>query len=111
MEKIDLRNASKEEKEAIRIRTIRMYKQKKTQKEISIMLGVHKNSVNKWVKQYKLHGIKGLKESKRGHKEGIGRLLTLQQEQEIQKMIVDKMPDQLKLPFGLWTRKAIIELI
>lgn len=111
MEKIDLRNASKEEKEAIRIRTIRMYKQKKTQKEISIMLGVHKNSVNKWVKQYKLHGIKGLKESKRGHKEGIGRLLTLQQEQEIQKMIVDKMPDQHKLPFGLWTRKAIIELI
>ena len=111
MEKIDLRSASKEEKEAIRIRAIRMHKQKKSQKEISILLGVHKNSVNKWVKQYKTHGVKGLKESKRGHQEGVGRLLTLKQEQEIQKIIVDKMPDQLKLPFGLWTRKAIIELV
>ena len=111
MEKIDLRSASKDEKEAIRIRAIRMHKQEKSQKEISILLGVHKNSVNNWVKQYKTHGIKGLKESKRGHQEGVGRLLTLEQEQEIQKMIVNKMPDQLKLPFGLWTRKAIIELV
>jgi transposase len=26
-------------------------------------------------------------------------------------MIVDKMPDQLKLPYALWTRKAIVDLI
>ena len=26
-------------------------------------------------------------------------------------MILDKMPDQLKLPYGLWTRSAVIELI
>ena len=26
-------------------------------------------------------------------------------------MIVDTMPDQLKLPYALWTRKAVKELI
>jgi transposase len=26
-------------------------------------------------------------------------------------MIVDKMPEQMKLPFALWTRKAVKELV
>ena len=33
------------------------------------------------------------------------------QEKEIQRMIMDTMPDQLKLPFSLWTRKAVKELV
>ena len=33
------------------------------------------------------------------------------QEREIQRLIADKMPDQLKLPFALWTRAAVGELI
>ena len=39
MEKIDLRKAKKQEKEAIRIRAIIMHKQKIKQKEIAIFLG------------------------------------------------------------------------
>ncbi len=45
------------------------------------------------------------------NKMGEGRLLSSHQEQEIQNMIIDTMPDQLKLPYGLWTRPAIVELI
>jgi len=111
MEKIDLRKASTEEKEAVRIRAIRMYDQKKKQNEIAFLLGVHKNSIYQWVKLYKEQGKKGLKEVKRGRKKGYGKLLSNQQEIEVQKMIVDKMPDQLKLPYALWTRKAIVDLI
>jgi hypothetical protein len=37
--------------------------------------------------------------------------LSSQQEKEIQNMIVDKMPDQLKLDYALWTRKAVKELV
>jgi hypothetical protein len=33
------------------------------------------------------------------------------QEREIQRLIIDKTPDQLKFPFALWTRKAVQELI
>jgi len=62
-------------------------------------------------KNYKRFGYKGLKDKPQGHKKGIGRLLTSEQEQQIQNAIVDKMPEQLKLPFALWTRRAILELI
>ncbi len=111
MEKIDLRKANAEEKEAIRIRAIRMHKQGLKQNKIASLLGVHKNSIYQWVKIFKAQGKKGLKEEKRGRKKGSGKLLSAQQEKEIQNMIVDKMPDQLKLPYGLWTRKAIVDLI
>ena len=111
MGKYDLRKAKKEEKEALRLVAIKLHKQKKSQKEISILLNIHKNTIYKWVKRYKNGGIKGLKDQKQGHDEGIGRLLSAKQEKEIRDMIIDKMPEQLKLPFGLWTRKAIVELV
>jgi transposase len=111
MEKIDLREASKEEKEAIRIRAIRMYKKDLPQNQIALLLGVHRNSIHNWIISYNEKGNKGLKEVKRGRKKGDGKLLNIQQEKEVQKMIVDKMPDQLKLPYALWTRKAIVDLI
>jgi len=111
MEKIDLRKASTAEKEAIRIRAMMMYKQNINQNEIALLLGVHKNSIYQWVKIFKEQGKKGLKEVKKGRKKGDGKLLSNEQEKEVQKMIVDKMPDQLKLPYALWTRKAIVDLI
>jgi len=111
METIDLRKASKEEKEAIRIRAIRMYKKNLPQMQIALLLGVHRNSVHNWIISYHEKGNKGLKEVKRGRKKGDGKLLNKFQEKEVQMMIVDKMPDQLKLPYALWTRKAIVDLI
>lgn len=111
MEKTDLRTAKKSEKEAMRILAIKMSNKKITQKEISIILGVRAATISDWVKLYKQHGNKGLKEVKRGRKKGFGKLLSDTQEVEVQKMIIDKMPDQLKLPYALWTRKAIRDLI
>jgi transposase len=37
--------------------------------------------------------------------------LTCEQEKELQKLIQEKVPDQLKLPFALWTRIAVQQLI
>ena len=39
------------------------------------------------------------------------KLLRAKLETEIQRMITDTMPDQLKLPYALWTRKAVKEHI
>lgn len=111
MKKKDLRKAKKSEKEAMRFLAITMYTKNITQKEISLILGVRANTVSDWVKLYKQFGNKGLKEVKRGRKKGYGKLLSSTQELEVQKMIIDKMPDQLKLPYALWTRKAIRDLI
>jgi len=111
MKNTDLRTASKEVREDIRKRAIRMLEQGKTLKEISEILVVNKNSLTKWKSDFKKGGYEGLKEIQRGVKQGDNRLLSPAQEEKIQKIIVDKMPDQLKMPFGLWTRAAVKDLI
>jgi len=37
--------------------------------------------------------------------------LSADQEKEVQKVVREKCPDQLKFPFALWTRKAVLQLI
>ena len=58
----------------------------------------------------KSKGVKGLEDVKRGMKSEDRKLLKIEQESSIQKMILDVMPDQLKLPYALWTRKAVRDL-
>ena len=47
-----------------------------------------------------------------GHRPtGTGRALTPEQEREVQRLIRDHVPDQLKMSYALWTRQAVRELI
>lgn len=46
-----------------------------------------------------------------GRQSGDGRLLEAAQEALVRKLITDKTPDQLKMPFALWTRAAVAQLI
>jgi transposase len=47
-----------------------------------------------------------------GHRpRGSGRALTAEQEREVQRLIRDHVPDQLKMSYALWTRPAVRELI
>jgi transposase len=47
----------------------------------------------------------------RGTKPGERRILSMRQEKTIQRIIIDKYPDQLKFDFALWTREAVKKLI
>jgi transposase len=47
----------------------------------------------------------------RGRKTGDFRTLSEHQEKEVQTAIKDKDPNQLKLPFALWTRRAVQQLV
>ena len=111
MEKFDFRKPTSNERLNFRKRGIILIKSGKTQKEVAKIFGVRENTVSSWVKSYKSSGLKGLEDIKRGVKSEDKKLLSSQQEIGIQKMIIDKMPDQIKLPFALWTRKAVKELI
>lgn len=46
-----------------------------------------------------------------GRKLGQNRLLTAEQERQIQRLIQDKTPDQIELPYALWSRAAVANLI
>ena len=73
--------------------------------------GVSLRAVNKWVAIDKVGGLRALKPKRRGRRLGEGGQLRVAQAQRIRGLIVGKLPDQLKLPFYLWTRAAIASLI
>ena len=78
---------------------------------IGLALGVHHMTVSMWWDRYQAGGLEALAVRTRGPKVGVHRRLTLRQEQAVHKAITDTTPDQLKLPFALWTRVAIAQLI
>lgn len=75
------------------------------------MLGVRPATITAWVKVHNMNGFEGLKAKPKGNKSADMLLLSASVQKSIQAMIVDKMPDQLKLNYALWTRKAVKELV
>jgi transposase len=73
--------------------------------------GVSLRAVNTWVAIDKVVGLRALKPKRRGRWFGQGGRLGVVQRQRIRSLIVGMMPNQLKLPFHLWTRAAVASLI
>ena len=111
MEKEDFRRVDDATRASYRKRAISLIKQGKKKGEIALMFGVNKNTVSNWWKSYQSRGTAGFVSKKKGVSSESKKLLNSQQELQIQKMITDKMPEQLKLEFALWTRKAVMELV
>ena len=111
MDKIDARSIGREAQQQLRRQAIRLRKSGRTHADIAEIVGVHPSTVRKWCKAYQREGAKGIELKKRGRKPGQKRTLSPEQERELQRMITDKTPDQLKMRFALWTRRAIQELI
>ncbi len=83
-----------------------------TQKDIAEAVAVHARTIAEWIKVARSKGVEAAIEGGQcGRKMGASRSFTPKQEVMIQRWIVDKMPDQLKLGFALWTRDAVRELI
>jgi transposase len=80
------------------------------QTDAAAIYGVSLRAVSKWMKLSRDGGLKALKPGRRGRRPGGGRL-NATQAARIRALIVGKMPDQLKLPFYLWTREAVAQLI
>ncbi len=72
---------------------------------------VHINTITNWSKSYAIKGSKELEGSKRGTRSEDKKFLTKGEEQQIQGVILDVMPDQLKLSYALWSRKEVMELV
>ena len=85
---------SPEEQYQIRKSIIRLSKKGKTNGEIAEILDVSERHVRSVKKQYAEGGLAALKPKKRGRSTGEKRILTPEQEKEIQKIIVDKDPMQ-----------------
>jgi transposase len=111
MEKTDFRSVDSATRNEIRKRAIRLITSGTQKKKVAEIFGVNQNTITNWVKKHNASGTKGLKDKVRGVKSEDKKLLGAAQEKQIQLMITDTMPDQLKLSYGLWTRKAVKELV
>ena len=96
-----------------RKQVIRLYRSGdyKSIAQIARAVGVVRDTDVKWIGLWESGGYSLLKPKTRGRSKGNCRNLTKEQEKDIRKSITDTCPDQLKLPFALWTRKAIKMLI
>ena len=109
--KVEPLKMSGEAKYELRKQIVRLKKQGKSTSEIEELTGAKKRHIQSTWKKYSNNGIAGIKAHETGRPKGSNSKLTLEQEREIQKTIVDKEPEQLKLKGFLWDRKAIRDLI
>lgn len=111
MEKRDARKLTQPAQYELRRTCIKLLKTGKTQRDVAVILDVAYQTVNRWWQTYLSEGLSALKPGRRGRRQGEHRTLTDEQEYEIQSMIRDKHPEQLKLKFALWHRQAVMDLI
>lgn len=81
-----------------------------TQTAAAKTYGVSLRAVSKWMKLSREGGSRALRPGKRGRRPGSGRL-SHPQAVRMRKLIIKQMPDQLALPFYLWTRESAAQLI
>ena len=111
MNKPDVRKLSQDAQEALRQQAIRLHEQGKSWQEISGIVGANICTVREWGRRYQAQGEAGLASGKRGRRCGEGRSLLLATELRIRDLVATRRPEQLDLPFALWTRRAVQALM
>lgn len=107
----DSRKLSIPELNERRRRVVACLKNGMTQKATAELCGMAQGTVRKIKRLYEAKGLEAVAAKQPGRPKGKGRILTSEQEREARKLIADRTPDQLKLPYALWTRQAVREMI
>jgi len=110
MKKRDARSLPPEAQEFIRLRVVQAIVGGMKQVKAVGLFGVSRAAIGKWMARYRQGGLKALRARRRGRPKGHGRLKGWQAAQ-IVRTITDRTPDQVKLPFVLWTRQAVAALV
>ena len=111
MEKESARNQTLEQLHERPKQVVRLHKQGIKIMQIVAMTALSYPTVRAAIDLYEAGGWSAIRPALRGRARGDGRVLSQAQEDTIQRMIIDKRPEQLKMDFHLWSRAAVGQLI
>ena len=111
MKHVDMRKLPAAAQEERRRQVIGLRQAGMTYDAIAAQVGLSPTGVFDICKRYAERGAAGLKSGPRGPEPGYGRFLDAEQEAEARDLIRRHTPDELDLPFALWSRAAVRELI
>jgi transposase len=111
MKHVDMRKLPAAAQEERRRQVIGLRQAGLTYDEIAAQVGLSATGVLNICHRYAERGAAGLKTGPRGPEPGHGRFLSAEQEAETQDLVRCHRPDELELPFALWSRAAVQELI
>lgn len=111
MKKPDMRSLSSEAREERRRQVIGLRQRGWTYDQIATQMNLSRAGVFNICRRHEREGASDLYGNCSGRSAGRRRMLTEQQELEIRVLISDLMPDQIQMPFALWSRRAVRELI
>ena len=107
----DARQLSDEALQVLRLRALRGLELGYTETALADLLGVCRETISRWWSAYAADGVHGLPRRRTGHPLGPGRLLSDEQASRIQQRINQNTPEALGIPHGLWTSRAVRDLI
>jgi len=111
VKKIDMRSLSPDNRFKRRIEVIRLRKAGLSHFAIGSATGLSRTGVFDICKRFADEGMAGMRDAPSSTKGGPARLLAPEQEALIRQLVSDHTPDQLSLPYLLWTRAAVARLI
>lgn len=105
----DTRCLSPDAQEALRFRAVRAIRGGMKKAVAARTFGVSRTSLDRWLATVALGNINSLKSKPRGRPKATR--LAPHQAATTVRLILDRCPDQLRLPFALWTRDAVRQLL
>lgn len=107
--KIDGRKLDRATQAHLRVQVVLAVRGGMTQAEAARVHGLSLRAVQKACARARQGSLRALKGDARGRPAG-HTLLSQAQQSKVRGMVLGKLPDQLKLPFYLWTRQAVAQL-
>ena len=105
----DARCLSPNAQEDLRFRVVQAIRQGMRKSAAARTFGVSRTSIDRWLSIVELGNITSLKSKPRGRPKGTR--MAPHEAATTVRLITDRCPDQLKLPFALWTREAVQQLL
>lgn len=105
----DARHLCPDAQEALRYRVVNAIENGLSKSEAAKVFRVSRTAVHHWTKAVNEYGVRALKAKRRGRRSS-SRLAPHEAATTV-RLMTNKCPDQLGLPFALWTREGVRQLL